>query len=48
MHVHVNVRELTGAGGHAILGYLLTTNVVCFTHGTHKIDSVKTNEAWQV
>merc|ERR1712216_671104 len=36
-----------GFAGNGLVGYLLTTNITCFTHGTYKIDSKATNDAWQ-
>ena len=50
-HPRFFVRRLTwhaGFAGNGLVGYLLTTNITCFTHGTYKIDSKATNDAWQV
>jgi len=39
---------LAGGVGNGLVGYLASTNLTTFTHGTYKIDPRKTDEAFKV
>ena len=38
----------TGGLGNGLVGYLASTNLTTFTHGTYKIDPKKTDDAFKV